>query len=160
MGNIMPLAEGEVAPHGAPEVHGMVYRLSNADFATLTNMEHEYLCDLPNQSPLLAAIDALLLPCLEGICWPLCLARHGLQVCTCSAPSTAEHRQTVTMLAVISIMFCAKVPQSSVQIVQESVLLDRPTELIVQTQRGPVAAIAFVTPPSRLISDGLPPPSR
>ena len=121
MGNIMPLAEGEVAPHGAPEVHGMVYRLSNADFATLTNMEHEYLCDLPNQSPLLAAIDALLLPCLERSCRPLCLARPGLQACTCSAPSTAEHRQTVTMLAIIGVVFCAEEAQSSVQIVQESV---------------------------------------
>ena len=41
MGNLVPLAEGEAAPSGLPAVHGVAHRLRPADFAKLTNMEHE-----------------------------------------------------------------------------------------------------------------------
>ncbi|KAK9824440.1 hypothetical protein WJX72_010266 [[Myrmecia] bisecta] len=80
MGNIMPLREGEEDPSGTGGVHGVLHRLHNEDFATLTNMEHEY--------------------------WPL--------------------------------------------------------EIEVQRYGGqpPVRAVAFVSPPDRLIADGLPPPDR
>lgn len=42
MGTLMPVAEGEKVPSGMNAVHGVVHRLWPADFATLTNMEHEY----------------------------------------------------------------------------------------------------------------------
>jgi hypothetical protein len=40
MGNLMP-ADG-------CSVHGVLYRLSNIDFARLTNMEHEYRYTIPH----------------------------------------------------------------------------------------------------------------
>lgn len=46
MGNLMPVAEGEEVPSGMDAVHGVVHRLKPADFAKLTNMEHEYRCRL------------------------------------------------------------------------------------------------------------------
>lgn len=41
-GNLVKLGEGETAPSGLTAVHGVVHRLHPRDFATLTNMEHEY----------------------------------------------------------------------------------------------------------------------
>ena len=42
MGNIMQLAPGETGPSGLRAVHGVAHRLRPADFAKLTDMEHEY----------------------------------------------------------------------------------------------------------------------
>lgn len=41
-GNLVALRDGERAPSGLTAVHGVVHRLRPSDFATLTNMEHEY----------------------------------------------------------------------------------------------------------------------
>lgn len=49
MGNLMPVGEGEAAPSGMDAVHGVVHRLRPADFAKLTNMEHEYRCAVLEQ---------------------------------------------------------------------------------------------------------------
>lgn len=44
MGNLVRTAGG-AASGGAPEaVHGLLHRLSPADFSRLANMEHEYRC--------------------------------------------------------------------------------------------------------------------
>ena len=42
MGNMMRLGPGEAEPSGCGAVHGVAHRLKFEDFATLTNMEHEY----------------------------------------------------------------------------------------------------------------------
>ena len=44
MGNLVPLAPGETGPAGLGAVHGVVHRLSAADYGRLCCMEHEYRC--------------------------------------------------------------------------------------------------------------------
>jgi hypothetical protein len=39
---LVALKDGETHPSGLTAVHGVVHRLRPADFAMLTNMEHEY----------------------------------------------------------------------------------------------------------------------
>lgn len=42
-GTLVPLAGGEAGPAGLPAVHGVLHRLSAADYGRLACMEHEYL---------------------------------------------------------------------------------------------------------------------
>lgn len=42
MGNLLPLHPGEAGPVGLGAVHGVLHRLSAADFGKLCCMEHEY----------------------------------------------------------------------------------------------------------------------
>lgn len=42
MGNLVPLAAGQAGPAGLGAVHGVLHRLSPADYGRLANMEHEY----------------------------------------------------------------------------------------------------------------------
>lgn len=47
MGNLVPLAPGEAGPAGLGAVHGVLHRLSAADYGRLCCMEHEYRCAGP-----------------------------------------------------------------------------------------------------------------
>lgn len=42
---MMRLGPEEAEPSGSGAVHGVAHRLKFEDFATLTNMEHEYRCE-------------------------------------------------------------------------------------------------------------------
>ena len=46
MGNIRQLAPGEAGPSGLSDVHGVAHCLRPVDMAKLTDMEHEYRCEV------------------------------------------------------------------------------------------------------------------
>ena len=70
---MMRLASGETEPSGCGAVHGVAHRLKFEDFATLTNMEHEYRwLPCPDAYAALQLIYDLDIPGVLMLAWACC----------------------------------------------------------------------------------------
>lgn len=137
MGNLVPLAPGEAGPAGLGAVHGVLHRLSAADYGRLCCMEHEYRCAGPgfNTLELLGCC-----PVLNG----------GQARCVSQLPGLTSTVLATLLVQLLRARSCTLLPAC------------RPVELAVKPYGSDAAvpAVAFVSPEERLIADGLPPPQR